>query len=127
MAKRGELFRIRLAAYPSGSRGGEHQAVFGDHGHHAAIMAFNMRRPLAPIGILSSASLSAFTELLGAFRRGLQETGFIEGQNVAIESRWAEGRFERLPGMATELVERHAAVIVTTGGSSTLAVKAARL
>ena len=86
------------------------------------------QQPATPvIGILSSASLSAFTELLGAFRRGLQETGFIEGQNVAIESRWAEGRFERLPGMATELVERHAAVIVTTGGSSTLVVKAARL
>jgi putative tryptophan/tyrosine transport system substrate-binding protein len=43
------------------------------------------------VGILSSGSLSAFTDLLGAFRQGLKETGYIEGQNVAIESRWAEG------------------------------------
>jgi putative tryptophan/tyrosine transport system substrate-binding protein len=77
------------------------------------------------VGILSSASLSAFTDLLGAFRQGLKETGYIEGQNVAIESRWAEGHFERLPELAAELVRRRAAVIVTTGGSSTLAVKAA--
>src|SRR5258708_19760969 len=80
---------------------------------------------MAVVGILSSGSLSAFTDLLGAFRQGLKETGYIEGQNVAIESRWAEGHFERLPELAAELVQRHAAVIVTTGGSSNLAAKAA--
>jgi putative ABC transport system substrate-binding protein len=77
------------------------------------------------VGILSSGSLSAFADLLGAFRQGLRETGYIEGQNVAIESRWAEGHFERLPGLAAELVQQRAAVIVTTGGSSNLAVNAA--
>jgi putative ABC transport system substrate-binding protein len=84
------------------------------------------QQPAMPtVGILSSASFSAFADLLGAFRQGLKETGYIEGQNVAIESRWAEGHFERLPELAAELVQRRAAVIVTTGGSSTLAVKAA--
>ena len=48
------------------------------------------------IGMLSSGSLSAYSDLLDAFRQGLKETGYIEGQNVAIESRWAEGQFERL-------------------------------
>jgi len=79
------------------------------------------------VGILSSASYSAFADLLSAFRQGLSEGGYIEGKNVVIESRWAEGHFERLPDFAAELVQRRAAVIVTTGGSSTLAVKAARL
>jgi putative tryptophan/tyrosine transport system substrate-binding protein len=83
-------------------------------------------QPTIPvIGFLSSSSLAALTDLLSAFREGLKETGYIEGQNVVIESRWAEGRFERLPDLAAELVKRRAAVIVTTGNSSTLAVKAA--
>ena len=83
-------------------------------------------QPAMPVvGILSSGSVSAFVDLLGAFRQGLKEAGYIEGQNVAIESRWAEGHFERLPELATELVQRRAAVIVTTGGSSNLAAKAA--
>jgi putative ABC transport system substrate-binding protein len=77
------------------------------------------------VGILSSASPSAFTDLIGAFRQGLKEGGYIEGQNVAVESRWAEGHFERLPELAAELVQRRVAVIVTTGDSSTLAAKAA--
>jgi putative tryptophan/tyrosine transport system substrate-binding protein len=77
------------------------------------------------VGILSSGSPSAFTDLLGAFRQGLKEAGYVEGQNVAVESRWAEGHFERLPELAAQLVQGRVAVIVTTGGSSTLAVKAA--
>jgi putative ABC transport system substrate-binding protein len=89
-------------------------------------LAARAQQPAMPVvGILSSSSLSAFTDLLGAFRQGLKETGYIEGRNITIESRWAEGRFERLPELAAELVQRRAAVIVTTGGSSTLAAKAA--
>jgi putative tryptophan/tyrosine transport system substrate-binding protein len=89
-------------------------------------LAAHAQPPAMPVvGILSSASLSAFTDLLGAFRQGLKESGYREGQNVAIESRWAEGHFERLPELAAALVQLRAAVIVTTGGSSNLAAKAA--
>jgi len=75
------------------------------------------QRAMPVVGILSSGSLSSFADLLRAFRQGLKETGYIEDQNVAIESRWAEGHFERLPELAAELLSR-VAVIVTTGGSS---------
>jgi ABC-type uncharacterized transport system substrate-binding protein len=89
-------------------------------------LAARAQQPAMPVvGTLSSGSLSAFTHLLGAFRQGLKETGYIEGQNVTIESRWAEGQFARLPELATELLQRRAAVVVTTGGDSTLAAKAA--
>jgi putative tryptophan/tyrosine transport system substrate-binding protein len=91
-------------------------------------VAARAQQPAMPmVGILSSGSVSAFVDLLGAFRQGLKEAGYIEGQNVAIESRWAEGHFERLPELAAELVQRRAAVIVTTGGSSSLAAKAASI
>jgi putative tryptophan/tyrosine transport system substrate-binding protein len=91
-------------------------------------LAARAQQPAMPVvGILSSGSVSAFVDLLGAFRQGLKEAGYIEGQNVAIESRWAEGHFERLPELAAELVQRRAAVIVTTGGSSSLAAKAASI
>jgi putative tryptophan/tyrosine transport system substrate-binding protein len=89
-------------------------------------LAGRAQQPAVPVvGILSSGSLSAFADLVNAFRQGLKEAGYIEGQNVAIESRWAEGHFERLPDLAAALVQRRAAVIVTTGGSSNLAAKAA--
>jgi putative ABC transport system substrate-binding protein len=69
-------------------------------------LAARAQPPAMPVvGILSSASLSAFTDLLGAFRQGLKESGYTEGQNVAIESRWAEGHFERLPELAAGLVQ----------------------
>jgi hypothetical protein len=56
------------------------------------------QHPANPVvGILSSGSYSAYADLVGAFRTGLTETGYIEGKNVVIESRWAEGHFERLP------------------------------
>jgi putative ABC transport system substrate-binding protein len=50
--------------------------------------------------------------MVAAFRQGLKETGYIEGQNVAIEFRWAEGQYDRVPAMAAELVRRQVAVIV---------------
>src|SRR5712671_325995 len=68
------------------------------------------------IGFLSSASPDGYAIRLHAFRQGLKDTGYIEGQNVAIEYRWADGQYDRLPALATELVSRSVAVLVSTGG-----------
>ena len=82
--------------------------------------------PMPVIGFLNSASPAEWARFLTAFPRGLRETGFVEGLNVAIEFRWAEGQYDRLPTLATELVNRGIAVLVATGGStSALAAKAA--
>jgi putative ABC transport system substrate-binding protein len=77
------------------------------------------------IGFLSSTSRDASANLLAAFRQGLNESGFIEGQNVAIEYRWAEGRYDRLPALAAELVRRPVAVIVASAPPAALAARAA--
>src|SRR6202035_4584136 len=61
---------------------------------------------------------------VAAFHQGLIETGYVEGQNLAIEYRWAEGRYDRLPGLAAELVGRNAGVIVPSGG--TVSARAAK-
>jgi putative ABC transport system substrate-binding protein len=77
------------------------------------------------IGFLNSSSPDADGERVRAYRRGLSETGFVEGRNVTIEYRWADGQNDRLPSMAVDLVRRGVNVIVTGGTPATLAAKAA--
>jgi putative tryptophan/tyrosine transport system substrate-binding protein len=78
------------------------------------------------IGLLSSRSPAVDTPLIAVIRQGLNETGFVEGQNVALDYRWADGQYDRLAGLAADLVRRQVAVIVTIGGaSSARAAKAA--
>lgn len=77
------------------------------------------------IGFIDPTSLDKYAPFVEAFRKGLGEAGFIEGRNVAIEFRWAEGQYARLPGMAAELVQHKVAVIVATGITAARAAKAA--
>jgi putative tryptophan/tyrosine transport system substrate-binding protein len=77
------------------------------------------------IGFLFHQSADLFAHRLRAFRQGLKETGYVEGENIVIEYRWAEGQFGRLPVLAEELVRRQVAVIVTPSLTGALAAKAA--
>ena len=78
------------------------------------------------IGYINPASPDILADRLRAFRAGLKETGYVEGENVAVEYRWAEGQYDRLPMLAADLVRRRVAVIVTAGGPpSVFAAKAA--
>ena len=71
------------------------------------------QQPALPvIGFLNSASPDGYARFVGAFRQGLKETGYVDGQNVTIEYRWAEGQYDRVPIIALELVSRGVAVIV---------------
>jgi putative tryptophan/tyrosine transport system substrate-binding protein len=80
-------------------------------------LAARAQQPAMPvIGYLHSGSPSPYALLVSAFRQGLEETGYVEGRNVAIDFRWAEGRYQQLPALAADLVGRRVAVIVTQGG-----------
>jgi putative ABC transport system substrate-binding protein len=87
-----------------------------------AVRALQDARPV--IGVLASNSPADFEPFVPAFRQGLQQLGFVEGRNVRIEYRWAEGHYDRLPGLATELVRIPVAVLVATGITAALAAKA---
>jgi putative tryptophan/tyrosine transport system substrate-binding protein len=89
-------------------------------------LAARAQQQLPVIGILSSRSRATDALLLAVIRQGLNDTGFVEGRNVSIEYRWAEGNYNRLAALAADLVRRKVAVIVTIGGDvAALAAKAA--
>jgi putative tryptophan/tyrosine transport system substrate-binding protein len=82
------------------------------------LVAHSQQPAMPVVGFLGTASAYPFAHLLAGLRRGLQETGFIEGRNVAVQYRWAEGQYDRVPALAADLVRRQVAVIVTVGGET---------
>jgi putative ABC transport system substrate-binding protein len=80
------------------------------------IAASAQQQAISVVGYVHFGSPEPYAPMITAFRQGLQETGRIEGQNVTIEYRWAEGQLQRLPSLAAELVNRRIAVLATGGG-----------
>ena len=80
-------------------------------------LATHAQQPVIPvIGFLNSSSPSAIREMLASFRQGLREYGYVEAHNVHLAFRWAEGRYDRLPALAAELVQNRVNVIAASGG-----------
>jgi putative tryptophan/tyrosine transport system substrate-binding protein len=92
----------------------------------AARLLHAQQKTMPVVGFLGSTSPGTAASYVAAFQQGLSETGYVEGQNVRIEYRWAEARYDRLPALAADLVGRKVDVIVAAGGSaSALAAKSA--
>src|SRR6202047_1423987 len=87
--------------------------------------AVDQQRAMPVIGFLGVGSPGPFAPNVAAFRQGLSETGYVDGQNVAIEHRWAEGNYDRLPALAADLVGQKVDVIASGGGIGALAAKSA--
>ena len=93
----------------------------------APLASFAQQQPakVARIGFLGPASASGYASRVEALREGLRDFGYVEGKNIVIEYRWAEGKYERLPELAAELVRLKVDVLVTSGTPDTLAAKRA--
>src|SRR5215475_14315400 len=90
------------------------------------VAARAQQQPMPAVGILASVSPGPYGRFIEAIKQGLREVGYVEGRNVAIEYRWANGQYDRLPQLAAELVDRGVAVIILVGGGpTTAAAKAA--
>jgi putative tryptophan/tyrosine transport system substrate-binding protein len=100
--------------------------LFGGAAVSWPLAVYAQQRPMPVIGFLNVASPGPLRQQIAAFREGLKESGYVEGQNVAVEYRWAEGQYERLPELAADLVRQQVSVIFVGGGApAELAVKAA--
>jgi putative ABC transport system substrate-binding protein len=107
-----------------GLRRREFMAGLGGAAGAWSLAARGQQRAMPVIGFLNGGTPEGYAHMVGAFRQGLKESGYVEDQNVAVEFRWAEGQYDRVPAMAAELVRRQPAVIVANA-PGVLAVKAA--